>query len=157
MRQLQLFVLLSVLLSLFNIVLLWFNMICFMFSMHLNLFLLYFCLVFFVVCSWVGSMCLASWGTVYQCLMLRVCCMVGWTMWCFFFFCFSVCCFGRYCLWVLVCTLICRYIHFFVESLCIKAPDWALYHLWFSNIYELSFFVFVCVCACVCVWGGGGG
>ena len=34
-RQLQLFVLLSVLLSLFNIVLLWFDMISFMFGMHL--------------------------------------------------------------------------------------------------------------------------
>ena len=78
-----------------------------------NLFLLYFCLVFYVVCSWVGSMCLAGWGIVYQRLMLRVCCMADWTMWCFFFFCFSVCCFGCYCLWVLVCTLICSYIHFF--------------------------------------------
>ena len=78
-----------------------------------NLFLLYFCLVFYVVCSWVGSMCLASWGIDYQCLMLHVCCMVDWTMWCFFFFCFSVCCFSCYCLWVLVCTLICSYIHFF--------------------------------------------
>ena len=33
--QLQLFVLFSVLLSLFSIVLLWFDMICFMFGMHL--------------------------------------------------------------------------------------------------------------------------
>ena len=53
------------------------------------LFLLYFCLVFYVVCSWVGSMCLASWGIVYQCLMLHVY-MVDWTMWCFFFFCFHI-------------------------------------------------------------------
>ena len=45
-----------------------------------NLFLLYFCLVFYVVCSWVGSICLASWGIVYQCLMLCVCCMVDWTI-----------------------------------------------------------------------------
>ena len=54
-----------------------------------NLFLLYFCSVFYVVCSWVGSMCLASWGIVYQCLMLHVY-MVDWTMWCFFFFCFHI-------------------------------------------------------------------
>ena len=24
-----------------------------------------------------------------------------------------------------------------LESLCIKAPHWALYHLWFQNTYEL--------------------
>ena len=95
-----------------------------------NLFLLYFCLVFYVVCSWVGSMCLASWGIVYQCLMLRVCCMADWTMWCFFFFCFSVCCFGCYCLWVLVCTLICSYIHFFWGHLGKVGLNFGIFFYW---------------------------
>ena len=35
----------------------------------------------------------------------------------FLFLLFSVCCFGCYCLWVLVCTLICSYIHFFLGHL----------------------------------------
>ena len=34
-----------------------------------------------------------------------------------FSFVFLFCCFGCYCLWVLVCTLICSYIHFFLEHL----------------------------------------
>ena len=111
-----------------------------------NLFLLYFCLVFYVVCSWVGSMCLAGWGIVYQCLMLRVCCMTDWTMWCFFFFCFSVCCFGCYCLWVLVCTLICSYIHFFWGRLGkVGLPFWIFFH------WMICSTVF-CWCFLGCFW-----
>ena len=111
-----------------------------------NLFLLYFGVIFYVVCSWVGRMCLASWGIVYQCLMLCVYCMADWTMWCFFFFCFSVCCFGCYCLWVLVCTLICSYIHFFWGRLGKVGLPFGIFSHWM--ICSIVF----CWCFLGCFW-----